>query len=488
MKWKPISLAARIVAGVILLDLLLTAILVAVGVFVARTELLSAFDVSLEGKALSVRALVRYDEDNPSVLIFDDSGLPPSSDPSHPDVFSVALAGGKNLAHSAGWDGLPQGTRFTGEGFARFRKDGVPFRGLVLNGIQILDREEGAGPPAKVTVVYASPLVDLRNRVFRVGLYLSGAGLALLLPMAWLTAWVMRRSMSPLNDLAGRAGGISVKQWVFEAPPRAKSVPELAPLSEALETLVSRLHDSFARQREFTSDLAHELKTSVAIIKSSAQVLLQRPRSAAEYEAGLEGLLGDCERMESLVERMLRLARIEQLSDEGKRTELPATSVATTCEAAVSRIAGMAAAKEVDIALDKIGSPQLRADPEDLEMVWVNLLDNAVRHSTRGGTVTMRLKESSTGEASVSVEDSGEGIPSADLPHVFERFRRGGDSRGQLSNGYGLGLAICKAIVEAYKGGIEVKSNPGKGTTVVVQIPVIGPGSDGKDENSARQK
>jgi signal transduction histidine kinase len=162
--------------------------------------------------------------------------------------------------------------------------------------------------------------------------------------------------------------------------------------------------------------------------------------------------------------------------------------VAATCEAAVSRIAGMAAAKEVDIALDKIGSPQLRADPEDLEMVWVNLLDNAVRHSTRGGTVTMRLKESSTGEASVSVEDSGEGIPSADLPHVFERFRRGGDSRGQLSNGYGLGLAICKAIVEAYKGGIEVKSNPGKGTTVVVQIPVIGPGSDGKDENSARQK
>ncbi|HUK31913.1 MAG TPA: HAMP domain-containing sensor histidine kinase, partial [Candidatus Acidoferrum sp.] len=471
-KGKPISLAARIVGGVILLDLLLTAILVAIGVFVARTELLSAFDVSLQSKALSVRALVRYDEDDTGVLIFDDTGLPPSSDPAHPDVFSVALADGKLLAHANAWAGLPQGTRYTPEGFARFRKDGVAFRGLVLQNIPILDREEEAGPPAKVTVVYAASLVDLRNRVFRAGLYLSAAGLALLLPMAWLTMWITRRSLSPLNDLAGRAGGISVKQWVFEAPPRAKSVPELAPLSEALETLVSRLHDSFARQREFTSDLAHELKTSVAIIKSSAQVLLQHPRSAAEYEAGLEGLLGDCERMESLVERMLRLARIEQLSEEGKRTQLPETDLRATCEAAVSRLAGIAAAKRIHIQLDAAGNPQLRADPEDLELVWVNLLDNAVRHSALGGNVTLRLRESPDGQALLSVEDSGGGIWPEDLPHVFDRFRRGGDSRSQLSDGYGLGLAICKAIVEAYQGSIDIKSEPGKGTSVLVQIPV----------------
>lgn len=472
MKWRPISLAARIVGGVILLDLLLTAILVGIGVFVARTELISAFDVSLQGKALSVRALVRYDEDNTAVLIFDDTGLPPSSDPAHPDVFSVSLANGQMLANAAGWNGLPQDTRYTTAGLARFRKDGVPFRGLVLNNIPILDREEETGPPAKVTVVYAASLVDLRNRVFRAGLYLSAAGLVLLVPMAWLTMWVMRRSLSPLNDLAGRAGGISVKQWVFEAPPRAKSVPELAPLSEALETLVSRLHDSFARQREFTSDLAHELKTSVAIIKSSAQVLLQHPRSAAEYEAGLEGLLGDCERMESLVERMLRLARIEQLSEEGKRSELAETNVRSTCEAAISRLAGIAAAKQIQIHLDATGNPQLRADPEDLELVWVNLLDNAVRHSSSGGKVTLNLGETPAGEATLSVIDSGEGISHADLPHVFERFRRGGDSRGQISNGYGLGLAICKAIVEAYQGSIEIKSEEGKGTSVLVQIPL----------------
>jgi signal transduction histidine kinase len=279
-----------------------------------------------------------------------------------------------------------------------------------------------------------------------------------------------------------------VKQWAFEAPARAKSVPELAPLSEALETLVSRLHDSFARQREFTSDLAHELKTSVAIIKSSTQVILQHPRSAAEYESGLEALLADCERMESLVERMLRLARIEQLSDEGKQTALPATNVLATCEAAVSRVAGMAAAKQIHIALQAKGSPQLHADPEDLELVWVNLLDNAVRHSAKGGNVSLRLSESSMGQAAISVEDSGEGISDADLPHVFERFRRGVDVKGQFSTGFGLGLAICKAIVEAYRGSIEIRSATGKGTSVIVQIPfAVANGEGSKDSFTGRE-
>jgi signal transduction histidine kinase len=152
--------------------------------------------------------------------------------------------------------------------------------------------------------------------------------------------------------------------------------------------------------------------------------------------------------------------------------------VLDTCKAAVSRIAGMAAAKKVHIVLDAKGNLQLRADPEDLELVWVNLLDNAVRHSSQGGNVTLRLDECPTGSATLNVEDSGDGISTADLPHVFERFRRGVDAKGQFSNGFGLGLAICKAIVEAYRGSIQIKSAPGKGTSVVVQIPLNGPGDE----------
>jgi len=470
---RPRSLAARIVTGVVCLHLLLTALLVSLGVYVARTELLSAFDVSLQSKALSIRALVRYSEETPPQLIFDSSGLPPSSDPTHPDKFIVYLADGSILAQTPGWGGMPPNAKVGQGEYARFLESGIPFRALTLRNVPILDREEDATVPvATITVVYAASRLGVRDRVWRVGVFLGATGLLLLLPMTWLSVWAVRRSFNPLRDLAARAGQITVRQWSFDAPSEALSTPELAPLTEALRTLVARLRDSFARQRQFTGDLAHELKTSVAIIKSGAQVLLQSTRSAAEYRGGIEELLSDCERMESLVERMLRLARVEQWSEEGTRERLATADLAATCEAAISRVAALAAAKDISIKFEGSSPMKLHADSEDLELVWVNLLDNAVRHSPQGSTVTRRLKKHRAGDASVEVTDAGEGIPAEEIPQVFERFHRGNNSKGRTSGSFGLGLAICKAIVEAYGGSIHLKSDLGRGTSVSVQLPI----------------
>lgn len=468
--FKPPSLATRIVFVVVGLDLLLIALLVSLGVFVARTELQSAFDTSLQSKALSIRALVRYDEDESADLIFDSSGLPPSADPAHPDVFAVYLKGNL-LAESPGWNGLPSGTRYPSGDLVRFRQAGVPFRGLLLREVEILDREEDVSAPvAKITVVYASSLLEVRSRVLRVGLYLGGAGLLLLLPMSWLTVWAVRRSLNPLHDLAARAGQISVQQWLFDVPDDAGVTSELAPLKRALQTLITRLHESFASQRQFTGDLAHELKTSVAIIKSGAQVLLQNPRSAEEYRAGLDGLVTDCDRLESLVEKMLRLARVEQWAEEGTGARYASADLLATCDAAASRVAALAAAKQIRVTVEGKAGIQLRADAEDLELVWVNLLDNAVRHSRPESKVNLRISEPERGNAIVIVEDTGEGIPSADVPHVFERFHRGDTVNSRTTRGFGLGLAICKAIVEGYGGSIRLESHPGRGTTVHVQL------------------
>jgi signal transduction histidine kinase len=462
------SLAARIVVVVVGLDLLLIALLVTLGVFVARTELLAAFDTSLQSKALSIRALVRYDEDGSSDLIFDSFGLPPSADPAHPDVFAVYLKGNL-LAESPGWNGLPSNTRYSNEQFARFREQGAPFRGLILREVEILDREEDSSAPvAKITVVYASSILEVRRRVTRVGLYLSGAGLILLLPMSWLTVWAVRRSLNPLHDLAARASQITVQTWAFEVPASAPVTPELAPLTLALQTLIARLHDSFASQRQFTSDLAHELKTSVAIIKSGAQVLLQNPRSAQEYHAGVEGLVTDCERLETLVERMLRLARAEQRGEQGARNGT--ADLLATCEAAIGRVSALASAKQVQLLLEGKPRIELRADPEDLELVWVNLLDNAVRHSAPNSSVRLRLLEGDRRSVSVTVEDSGEGIPVDEVAHVFDRFHRGTEGRVTTSPRFGLGLAICKAIIEGYGGTIHLTSTPGRGTSVRIDF------------------
>src|SRR5579864_4878992 len=109
---------------------------------------------------------------------------------------------------------------------------------------------------------------------------------------------------------------------------------ELAPLTSAIETVLERLRESFRQQRDFTSDAAHELKTSVAIVKSTLQTLLQRPRPEHEYRAGLESMLEDCGRLEDLLGRMLRLARIEQWAENGMNRKLGITEVTSTCEAA----------------------------------------------------------------------------------------------------------------------------------------------------------
>jgi signal transduction histidine kinase len=464
------SLAARIVIVVVGLDLLLIALLVTLGVFVARTELLAAFDTSLQSKALSIRALVRYDEDGSSDLIFDTSGLPLSADSTHPDVFAVYLKGNL-LAESPGWNGLPSETRYPNGQFVRFREEGAPFRGLILREVETLDREEDSSAPvAKITVIYASSLLEVRRRVIRVGLYLSGAGLILLLPMSWLTVWAVHRSLNPLHDLAARASKITVQTWEFNVPASAPLTPELTPLTQALQTLIARLHDSFAGQRQFTSDLAHELKTSVAIIKSGAQVLLQNPRSPQEYHAGVQSLVTDCERLETLVERMLRLARAEQRGEQSARARVGTADLLATCEAAIGRVSVLAGTRQVRLSLEGRLSIELRADSDDLELVWVNLLDNAVRHSAPNSTVHLHLSEADRRNVSVTVEDSGEGISVAEVSHVFDRFHRGTEGRATSSPRFGLGLAICKAIVEGYGGTIHLTSALGRGTSVRVDF------------------
>jgi signal transduction histidine kinase len=464
------SLALRIVIGVVGLDLLLAALLVGLGVFVARSQFLSGFDIGLRSKAMSLRALVRYAEDDTGDLIFDPSGLPSSSDPDHPDRFAVYTENGQLLAHSNSWTGLPANTRYSAGEYARFHEAGVPFRALVLRNIEILDREDEGGPPAKITVVYAASLLEVRHRVISVGFYLGAAGILLLALVGWLTVWIVRRGLSPLHELAEQAGEISVRHWNFQAPKPAKSLRELAPLTQALETLVQRLRDAFASQRQFTGDLAHELKTSVAIIKSSLQVLLQNPRGAEEYRRGAAAVLEDCDRLESLVERMLRLARVEQLDDDdGTRAKLPLIDVLATCEAAASRVAVLAGRKNVSLELAGAAAAQFRANPEDLETVWINLLDNAVRHSPAGATVTMRIRSGNSG-ITLAIEDAGEGIAPEDLPHIFERFHRGDND---YAMNFGLGLAICKTIVEAYGGRIEIASALGRGTTVNVHFPPV---------------
>jgi len=175
----------------------------------------------------------------------------------------------------------------------------------------------------------------------------------------------VRRGLEPLRELAERAREISAPNWNLRELSTGKQAQELSTLANSIEIILGRLKTSFRQQRDFTNDAAHEWKTSVAIVKSSLQSLLRRPRTQREYQIGLEELLEDCSRLEDLLEKMLRLARIEQVFENNAPRNLDPTNVSVTCEAALSRIRKMAEERNVSLELEVPDSIFVRADPDD---------------------------------------------------------------------------------------------------------------------------
>jgi signal transduction histidine kinase len=275
----------------------------------------------------------------------------------------------------------------------------------------------------------------------------------------------MQRGLAPLHALAAEADRVTVDSWNFVPPPRARMVKELAPLTTALETVLARLERSFAQQRRFVGDAAHELKTAVAVQKSSLQLLALKQRTVEEYESGIERCLLDCERLEEAVGKMLTLARLE--------TPAPSPSTATDLAESLRKVADllqpMAELKRQRIEISAAEGVIVDIEPEQLQLLYSNLLLNALQHSPAGAAVRVVL--SSDGE--LTIEDDGDGIAGEDLPHVFERFYRGDPSRSRNTGGTGLGLAICNAIVSRYHGSITIESQPRAGTRVNVRFPVL---------------
>ena len=155
--------------------------------------------------------------------------------------------------------------------------------------------------------------------------------------------------------------------------------------------MLARLEGSFEQQREFLGNAAHELKTPVAVLKSTLQSLLQRSRSSEEYRAGLQAALQDMDRLEQLLQWMLRLARAEQWAHNPERRTLDVIDINATCEEAVERIRSLAQSRNTAIHLATNGPVPFRADPEDLQLVWTNLLENAVRYSPEGASVEVAV-------------------------------------------------------------------------------------------------
>lgn len=460
------SIAFRLIAAVLLVELASAALVILVAWGYERHSHFRSFEVMLHGRADSVLGAVQDAEDIGDNVMLDlaDLHVPPE------DVYEVWDGRGHLLGRSPNWQGSAGIRVPENNGIFRIKLDGHHYGLLFMRGTRIVDPgEAGGGHLRFVTILYGAPTERVWQAIYGAVEFYAAGMLLLVLVTGPLIAWVLHRGLDPLRQLATIAGRVSADQWEFSPPDSAHETAELAPLTRALESVLHRLEHSFNQQRSFVSDAAHELKTAVAVVKSSLQLVGMRQRTPEEYQAGNERALADTERIEELVARMLTLARIES----GAPATGPAACDFNEClRKAVHDLETFAAARQVDVALHDLPSASCMVPlgTEDCGLVITNLLMNAIQHSPPRSRIKLRLW-ARNGSVEFTVEDRGEGIDPAALPHVLERFYRGDPSRARTTGGSGLGLAMVKAAVEKAGGSVALASQPGAGTTATVRLP-----------------
>jgi len=276
---------------------------------------------------------------------------------------------------------------------------------------------------------------------------------------AWL---VTRRALAPLSRIAHRASRVTGGDLSVRMGP-VPSRDEIADVADAIDAMLDRLEGAFAAQRRFVHDASHELRTPLTIARGHLETALAGGRDPAGLEAAAQVAIAELDRMARLVESLLRLARTG--ADGPQARDLVDVGELAERVVARSRVLGdrawhVAAAE----------GAMVEGDSDALDQVLLNLISNAVRHTTPGQAIGVRV-DLVPDVVVVEVSDTGEGIDPDLLPTLFDRFTRADAARGRDTGGAGLGLAICRAIVEAHGGTITAASTPGLGATFTVELP-----------------
>ncbi|MCO4882496.1 heavy metal sensor histidine kinase [Paraburkholderia caribensis] len=240
---------------------------------------------------------------------------------------------------------------------------------------------------------------------------------------------------------------------------------ELKELEHAFNGMLERLNDSFTRLGQFSSNLAHDMRTPLTNLQAAAQVALSLPRSTEEYRDVIESSVEEYQRLSGMVEDMLFLARSEKAHTLVKVCLLDAVVEA-------GRVAGYyeTVASDAGVTIELSGRAEVRADLLLFQRALSNLLSNALAHAPRGSVIFVTCREKA-GAAEIAVTDTGEGIGREHVDRIFERFYRIDPSRHNRGSGTGLGLAIVKSIMENHGGQCGVESCPGVRTTFWLRFP-----------------
>ncbi len=336
--------------------------------------------------------------------------------------------------------------------------DPAPFR--ILTGRTVV-----VGAPVVIQVGRSEALMRTEVRDLALLLLL---GLPLSVAVAGMGGyWLASRALAPIDRMTARAREITARR-LHDRLPVDQPNDELGRLAIVFNETLARLESSFAEMRRFTSNVSHELRTPLTAIRSVGEVALRRGRDAPGYRATIESMLEETDRLATLVERLLTVAR----ADHGDgRHAAEAVDLGVLADAVVEQLAVLAEEKQQSLSVTHNGAhPACHGDGIVLRQALVNLVDNAIRYTPAGGAIDVRV-DSADGDAILEVRDTGPGVPEESAMALFDRLHHDPADRTSSFPPKGLGLAIARWAVEAHHGRLTYSRTPGDETTFRITLP-----------------
>jgi len=285
-----------------------------------------------------------------------------------------------------------------------------------------------------------------------VGLVLAGA----------LGYLLTRQGLKPLESMAGKVAQITEAD-LHQRLGTEVWPGELEQLTGAMDAMLARLEESFARLSEFSANLAHELRTPINNLRGEAEVALSRARSKEEYRRIIESSIEEYERLSRMVVDILFLAR----PDQGLSPRQ--IEVRAEVETLAEYYRTLADEQQISITIE--GEGKISVEPHLFQRAVGNVISNALNYTPSGGHIRVVIEPSPEGWLDLAIKDDGIGIDSADLPRIFDRFYRSPQARQRHNQGSGLGLAIVRSIMALHGGSVAISSELGKETVVTLRFP-----------------
>ena len=308
------------------------------------------------------------------------------------------------------------------------------------------------------------------EEVFHSLFYIFIFGAAASLVVAGVIGWFLaRKALAPVASITATARRISAEN-LNERIEVENRGDEIGMLATTVNEMIERLEDSFRQIKQFSADASHELKTPLTILRGEMEIALRTATDMEQMRQALRSSLEEVERMSSIVKNLLDLTKIGVEREAAPREKVQLQKILTERYEHFERFA---MERGVNLTIVRNVPAVVEADPLRLGQLFYNLIDNAIKYTESGGEVELALDIEGS-EAVFRVSDTGVGIGEEDLPHIFDRFYRVDKARTRDAGGAGLGLSICKEIVETYGGRISAESRPGGGTVFTVRLPLAG--------------